>query len=1127
MATAQSNEQLQDDPLAELQRARAERDAAASGDPIAQLRASRRQRDEERLEQQMLITVDPEVAASEAQQRAFDRSRILRERERDEALRPPAALTEQEPLGREGVFRQDEGRVGLPRRETPAVDEPEVPPLLRPVEGGEDAVEIDLGPEVVDGRVVRPMGEVQPVDPSGVGRPGAERNLFGRKGFFDRNRRGPLDPISGQPGDPIDPAAFTDALGLQPARVPHVRPRPSIGEVLDAAFDEVKRGTPFEGRDPEEQFRQAVFPDLPPLEPELEEPTKVPVTRMERLGAAVDKARQEQQEAFERIPLVARVGLSASRGFLDGITAGRFDSHVSDWIDQATTAVRGVFGLEPTALTVKELFDTLDRTMWEKVGGGVGFLGAAGAGIRLTGIGVSGTANMAARGSRVRTFLQSFNPSVPVSRGTRVLQAAVEGIPFDLAFQAEDAQERANNLVIGIVASALIGATPIAGAIRKSGDLDPAFRDPTTARGATRTGPEAFPVSRGRRAPSPEAQTIEEALTGETARLDAEELARADQPGPGFIGPEVQLDPETGLRRQPRPMSPENQARHDAAMEAPDLPSLRRIIDSDPDVIEARLRPQPGDPRDTASLHVTENADESLSWARRRVETVHDPAVRQLEDGAGWADQAERRRSGAFFEGQVRRDRIIYMVTGPPAAGKSTLSNQLVKQIRGMLIDSDEVKKLLPEHDRGRAAGTVHRESSDISHERMLTAAIGRGDNIVFPMVGKSRSHVIDAATDLRRSGYQVHIVLNELPPQEAVRRAYTRFKRSDKYIPEAYILDEVGDLPTSMYREAVESGLFDSHQRYTNDVPRGQSPRLLESGGEIPDGHALTATEAAPAGQRGPPAGRGRLRRGGDAVAAEDAGQAARPRPEVTPSAARAAQGDLFNPEVEIRHAPGPEGAARSPEVTPRRVTDPMPPKAPEGTQVNGRGGFFNLGRLTGKLGPRAGAVRVDVGAALERVGEAAESAKAFLRREFTAPGDLPERAWRLLLKAEGWFGAQMGDMKFTIRRFDDALRDSYGTRNLNTSQARRLNAAMSGQIPLDRIPEGMRPVVRQMRERVDGYSRQMIQSGMVEGELAAVIADNLGVYLSRSYKVFDTPSWQLDNIPERIVNRARSGRI
>ena len=194
------------------------------------------------------------------------------------------------------------------------------------------------------------------------------------------------------------------------------------------------------------------------------------------------------------------------------------------------------------------------------------------------------------------------------------------------------------------------------------------------------------------------------------------------------------------------------------------------------------------------------------------------------------------------------------------------------------------------------------------------------------------------------------------------------------------------------------------------------------------------------------------------------------------------------------------------------------MPPKEPLGVQANGRGGFFNLGKITeGRLGTRAGALRVDVKAAAGRV-------KGFLKREFTSAGDLPRRAWRLLLRSESWFAAQMSDMKFTLRRFDDSLRDAYGTTNINTSQARRLNAAMSGQIPLSRIPERMRPIVKQMRDRVDGYSQQMIDSGMIEGPLAAVIADNMGVYLSRSYKVFDSPHWILENIPPRIVNRARS---
>ena len=1122
------NGTTQVDPLEELRRARAERDAArgvagppAPGpdqvpddDPIAALQAARAERDAAR----EAPSPGPETVPAEAP----DEEKNLFQRVRDFVF---------------PQFRGDPGRIGLPPTdEAPATEEEPGRPLTRMERQAAGL------PPIVEREGVT-VGEIGEPDPD----PREEL-------VFDPFRREFVEGPGERP--PALPAidAFTDELGLQPVRIPDVQPPMSIIDrvtgVGKAMLSELHPDIVRE-RDPREQLAQALQmqadvnvgisegapPEAEPVSGRMARPFGAAPpsmrrsTRLERLNAAVNRGRRELQEEFEELPLGVRMGISASRAILDANSLGRFDSHVSDLIHQANQVVASVRGVDPPQLTVSEVMNALDRSLPEKLVGGAAFLTSLGAGIRVAGMGVASTAQMASRGSRTRAFLQSFNPNVPVARSTRMLQAAVEGVPFDLAFEAEDPQERAANLVIGLVASSLLGATPVAGRIERPGELDPRIRDPRTAIGATRTGPEAFPIRRERPTP-PEQQTITEALEAEGVRIEAEERAAAeasaelaDQPGPGFIGPEVQRDPETGLRRRPRVLSPENQAMHDAAEAAPDLPTLQRIMDNDPDWIAARQRPQPGDPGDTTNLHSDGDtrAVDGPVWDQRRVETVHDPTVTRLEaeENAGFFDPAERRRVGAWFEGPVRRERIIYMVTGPSAAGKSTLSNVLVRQIRGFLVDSDEVKKGIPEHDGGRAAGMVHRESSILSHNRMLRAAVVRGDNIVMPMIGKSREHVIDEAANLREAGYQVHIVLNELPPFEAARRAYLRFKRTDKYIPEQYILEDVGDAPTAMYREAVESGLFTSHQRYSNDVPKGQPARLLESGGDIPEGFSLVAEPTArTAGQHGPgsgPGGLGRVRDAGDAQRHPRGPERPRETPHgVAPS--RAAQGDLFNPEVEIRHAPPTEGPARAPEVVPRRITDPMPPEPPLGTQANGRGGFFNLGALTrGRLGARAGAVRVPVREGVER-------ARAFLRRHFTAPGDLPEVAWRFALKAEGWFGAQMGDMKFTIRRFDDALRDAYGTVNLNTSQARRLNAAMSGQIPLSRIPEEMRPIVKQMRERVDGYSRQMIQSGMVEGELAAVIADNLGTYLSRSYKVFDTPNWQLDNVPERIVNRARS---
>lgn len=1087
MATGQSNQQLQDDPLAELRRAREGRDAARGAepttdpsDPLAALQAAREQRDAAR----------PPAAETAAPEEAPADSRSLFTRATDFVRRT-----------RDAVFPQEEGRRGLPTpTPTDFVETEEEPPTrvgtrLERQAAGLPPIEVRRG--------AIPVGEIGGPDPE----PGVElvRDPFSGEMVPDvapRGGRGAVDAVN----------EMTDQLGLQRIEIPQIQPTPTLGETVRSITGTRERELTID-----QVFAQPDAirdPELAPLSGRFsrpfgaEPPSMRRATRMERLSASIERAGREQQEAFEDIPLAGRVALSAGRASLDAVTAGRFDSDVSGLIDKANQAVASMLGVAPPELTVEQLFSSLDRSLPEKIGGGVGFLGTIGAGIRLTNMAVSQTSRLAARGTRTRAFLQAFDPNVAATRSTRAMQAAIEGIPFDLAFEAENPQERAANLVIGLVAGALLGATPIAGKIKAADDLDPRISDPTTAIGATRTGPEALPVRRTRPEPPAGPQTIEEALSSETARLDREEriasadLAEADaaaaRDAPAVVG--------TG--RRPRVLTPENQAMHDAAMTAPDLPTLRAIIDNDPDIIAARLRPQPGDPRDTANLHST-GGDADRVWSPERTQ-LHDTNVRTLVDNAGFATDAERRRAGAFFEGPVAQEKILYMVTGPPAAGKSTLSTRLIQQIRGLLIDTDEMKKLLPEHDGGRAAGTVHRESSIVAHERMLDEAMDRGDNIVFPMIGKSRQHVIGAAEEMTADGYTVHIVLNELPPLEAVRRSYTRFKRSDKYIPEAYILDEVGNAPTSMYGEAVESGLFASHQRYTNDVPRGQNPRLLESGGDLPDGRPSFAETTAR--EPGPETRAGRLRRSGNDVAAEDARQAtgaarreevARPRgASASDASSTRGQRDLFNPEVEVRNTPPPDGPARAPEVTPRQITDPMPPTTPLGVQANGRGGFFNLGALT----------------------EGVQRGKAFLKREFTAAGDLPQRAWRLLLKSEGWFGSQMADMKFTLRRFDDALREAYGTTDLNTSQARRLNAAMSKQIPLDRIPAPMRPVVRQLRDRVDGYSQQMVDRGMVEGDLAAVFADNMGVYLSRSYKVFDTPSWILENVPQRIVNRARS---
>ncbi|MGH7576520.1 MAG: zeta toxin family protein [Longimicrobiales bacterium] len=250
---------------------------------------------------------------------------------------------------------------------------------------------------------------------------------------------------------------------------------------------------------------------------------------------------------------------------------------------------------------------------------------------------------------------------------------------------------------------------------------------------------------------------------------------------------------------------------------------------------------QPHDPRDTWNAFGGETPAPERAALRERT-------AGRLDQSTGYSDAAMKHdellddadRPGltaeeidAYFDGPIAQDRQAWVIIGPPAAGKSTLADPIVVQNRARLIDSDEVKKLLPEYDEGRGAGAVHRESAHIA-EHLLDQAIERGENFVYPRVGGDLDEVAFAIRDLSENGYDVHLILNDLPALEAAKRAYRRFLDTGRYVDFDYILEEVGDRPAQAFQGLKRLPEVTSYRRYSNDVPRGQAPRLLEEGGNL-----------------------------------------------------------------------------------------------------------------------------------------------------------------------------------------------------------------------------------------------------------------------------------------------------
>ena len=182
------------------------------------------------------------------------------------------------------------------------------------------------------------------------------------------------------------------------------------------------------------------------------------------IAAAKESDQQALQERFEKIPGPVRVALSGARGLADATTLG----HIDELVDKANQMVASTLGVEAPKLTTDEVLDMVERSGLEKFAGGLGFIGGAGATITTGNRLLAELAPAARQGSRARALLQSFDPSRPASVGTRALQGALEGLPFDLAFDADSPEERARNVAVGLVLGSLLG--PVVGGRVRSAD---------------------------------------------------------------------------------------------------------------------------------------------------------------------------------------------------------------------------------------------------------------------------------------------------------------------------------------------------------------------------------------------------------------------------------------------------------------------------------------------------------------------------------------------------------------------------------------------------------------------------------------------------------------------------------
>jgi len=183
----------------------------------------------------------------------------------------------------------------------------------------------------------------------------------------------------------------------------------------------------------------------------------------------------------------------------------------------------------------------------------------------------------------------------------------------------------------------------------------------------------------------------------------------------------------------------------------------------------------------------------------------------------------------------------VMMMGGGTAAGKSTITKMLLEAYREegedvVVIDADELKKLLPEYGRlvtedpHHMAELLHDESSDLA-TMLYEAAIERKLNVIFDGTMKNAekySRFIDLA---KSKGYTVSAFIADVPLDIAMKRAEIRFQIERRRVPEETIRESHKMVPATF--RALEHKfdsfyLYDTSTKHTTQFYVKRNGRIL-----------------------------------------------------------------------------------------------------------------------------------------------------------------------------------------------------------------------------------------------------------------------------------------------------------
>lgn len=161
------------------------------------------------------------------------------------------------------------------------------------------------------------------------------------------------------------------------------------------------------------------------------------------------------------------------------------------------------------------------------------------------------------------------------------------------------------------------------------------------------------------------------------------------------------------------------------------------------------------------------------------------------------------------------------------------------------------------------------------------------------------------------------------------------------------------------------------------------------------------------------------------------------------------------------------------------------------------------------------------------ESIKKTAGKLKQWLKDNFKVGGLLPKNVFKEKIQFESGINATLRDIGYTSRDLKKAIKKDFPEK-LTPEQIATMDAALKGdKAKLSELPKNVQNVIQDMRNQIDALSIKMIEEGVIDGDLVSKIDENIGAYVTRSYKLHDNPEgWNefINKNPEGQLIRNRA---